>query len=123
MIETTVARHLFRCVLWPFHSLSLCPSSMLFYSLQSHTRFRQVHVNAHAVFTTHNRFFFLFTGSQKGQRGLLWLVNCVEFVSWSGNIFLCDHVWSCRVTSSGFLIDCKHLPGHCLFQVHSYVRS
>lgn len=29
--------------------------------------------------------------------------------------FICDHVWSCGVSSCGFLIDCKHLTGNSLF--------
>lgn len=32
------------------------------------------------------------------------------------DFFICDHVWSCGV--SGFLIDCKHLSGNCLFYKH-----
>lgn len=31
------------------------------------------------------------------------------------DFFICDHVWSCGVSSWGFLIDCKHLSGNCLF--------
>lgn len=30
------------------------------------------------------------------------------------DFFICDHVWSCGVSSWGFLIDCKHLSGNCL---------
>ena len=30
------------------------------------------------------------------------------------DFFLCDHVWSCGVSSCGFLIHCKRLSGICL---------
>lgn len=72
-------------------------------------------------FNTHKHIVFFSTSSWKGQRSLLWLVNCVEFASWWGDFFIRDHVWSCGVKSCGFLIDCKHLSGNCLF--HKRLRA
>lgn len=96
-----------------------------FFQLQAHFGCQHAYTNVHALIIHIHRHFiyFLFMSSWKGQRSLLWLVNCVEFVSWSGNFFICDHVWSCGVKSCCFLIDCKHLSGNCLFHKRLKVLS